>query len=141
MTATIASRSNTNLWNDFCSWVTSTNNRLYVGWFGVLMIPCLLVATSVFGWVVPLSPSALSVGVGVADLSSRVSALSRCSCSDRARLRAHACLAACTVLQRRSRSPRSGGVAAPSRSCGAAALVPWRRSRSPVLRRRSRPHV
>jgi hypothetical protein len=94
-----------------------------------------------WGWVVPLSPSALSVGVGVADLSSRVSALSRCSCSDRARLRAHACLAACTVLQRRSRSPRSGGVAAPSRSCGAAALVPWRRSRSPVLRRRSRPHV
>jgi photosystem II P680 reaction center D1 protein len=48
MTATIATRSNTNLWNDFCSWVTSTNNRLYVGWFGVLMIPCLLVATSVF---------------------------------------------------------------------------------------------
>ena len=23
----------------FCEWVTSTENRLYVGWFGVLMIP------------------------------------------------------------------------------------------------------
>ena len=36
------------VWQSFCEWVTSTNNRLYVGWFGVLMIPCLLVATSVF---------------------------------------------------------------------------------------------
>jgi photosystem II P680 reaction center D1 protein len=48
MTATIASRQSNNVWQDFCEWVTSTNNRLYVGWFGVLMIPCLLVATSVF---------------------------------------------------------------------------------------------
>ncbi|MFZ9850764.1 MAG: photosystem II q(b) protein, partial [Vulcanococcus sp.] len=29
-------------WSSFCQWVTSTDNRLYVGWFGVLMIPCLL---------------------------------------------------------------------------------------------------
>ena len=29
-------------------WVTSTNNRLYVGWFGVLMIPTLLAATICF---------------------------------------------------------------------------------------------
>ena len=35
-------------WEDFCSWVTSTNNRLYVGWFGVLMIPTLLAATICF---------------------------------------------------------------------------------------------
>ena len=35
-------------WDDFCSWVTSTNNRLYVGWFGVLMIPTLLAATICF---------------------------------------------------------------------------------------------
>ena len=34
--------------NQFCSWVTSTNNRLYVGWFGVLMIPTLLAATTCF---------------------------------------------------------------------------------------------
>ncbi len=48
MTATIATRSQSNVWNDFCSWVTSTNNRLYVGWFGVLMIPTLLAATICF---------------------------------------------------------------------------------------------
>ncbi|MBW4554248.1 MAG: photosystem II q(b) protein [Aphanocapsa sp. GSE-SYN-MK-11-07L] len=35
-------------WERFCSWVTSTENRLYVGWFGVLMIPLLLVSLSVF---------------------------------------------------------------------------------------------
>ena len=27
-------------WDEFCEWVTSTDNRIYVGWFGVLMIPC-----------------------------------------------------------------------------------------------------
>ena len=49
MTATIATRSNTiNPWQQFCEWVTSTDNRLYVGWFGVLMIPCLLAATVCF---------------------------------------------------------------------------------------------
>ena len=48
MTATIAQRNSTNLWNDFCSWVTSTNNRLYVGWAGTIMIPCLLTATTCF---------------------------------------------------------------------------------------------
>jgi len=35
-------------WDNFCDWVTSTNNRLYVGWFGILMIPCLLAATICF---------------------------------------------------------------------------------------------
>ena len=35
-------------WPQFCDWVTSTDNRLYVGWFGVLMIPCLLTATTCF---------------------------------------------------------------------------------------------
>jgi photosystem II P680 reaction center D1 protein len=35
-------------WESFCQWVTSTNNRIYVGWFGVLMIPCLLAATTCF---------------------------------------------------------------------------------------------
>jgi photosystem II P680 reaction center D1 protein len=49
MTATIASRrSGENLWEQFCQWVTSTDNRLYVGWFGVLCIPTLLVATTCF---------------------------------------------------------------------------------------------
>ena len=35
-------------WDRFCEWVTSTNNRLYVGWFGVIMIPCLITATTAF---------------------------------------------------------------------------------------------
>jgi photosystem II P680 reaction center D1 protein len=48
MTATIAQQRSTNIWNQFCEWVTSTNNRLYVGWFGVLMLPTLLAATTCF---------------------------------------------------------------------------------------------
>ena len=47
MTATIALKRES-AWEQFCSWVTSTNNRLYVGWFGVLMIPTLLAATICF---------------------------------------------------------------------------------------------
>ena len=35
-------------WERVCSYITSTQNRLYIGWFGVLMIPTLLTATSVF---------------------------------------------------------------------------------------------
>ncbi len=30
-----------NLWERFCQWITSTENRIYIGWFGVLMIPVL----------------------------------------------------------------------------------------------------
>ncbi len=37
-----------NTWAWFCEWITSAENRLYIGWFGVLMIPTLLVATTVF---------------------------------------------------------------------------------------------
>ncbi|NDG75265.1 MAG: photosystem II q(b) protein, partial [Synechococcaceae bacterium WB8_1B_136] len=37
-----------NSWESFCQWVASTDNRIYVGWFGVLMIPCLLAATICF---------------------------------------------------------------------------------------------
>jgi photosystem II P680 reaction center D1 protein len=48
MTAIIERRKSTNLWGRFCDWITSTKNRLYIGWFGVLMIPTLLTATSVF---------------------------------------------------------------------------------------------
>ena len=47
MTTTL-SRSQSSTWENFCEWVTSTNNRLYVGWFGVLMIPTLLAATVCF---------------------------------------------------------------------------------------------
>ena len=48
MTTTIQQRQGASAWNQFCEWVTSTDNRLYVGWFGVLMIPCLLSATICF---------------------------------------------------------------------------------------------
>ena len=45
-TALRSGRSST--WSQFCNWVTSTDNRIYVGWFGVLMLPCLLSATICF---------------------------------------------------------------------------------------------
>ncbi|KAJ4732497.1 Photosystem II protein D1 [Rhynchospora pubera] len=48
MTAILERRESTSLWGRFCNWITSTENRLYIGWFGVLMIPTLLTATSVF---------------------------------------------------------------------------------------------
>jgi hypothetical protein len=48
MTTTISLQQQKNIWNNFCDWVTSTNNRLYVGWFGVLMVPTLLAATTCF---------------------------------------------------------------------------------------------
>jgi len=35
-------------WDRFCDWVTSTNNRIYIGWFGLLMIPTLLAASICF---------------------------------------------------------------------------------------------
>lgn len=38
MTAILQRRQATSLWASFCDWITSTNNRLYVGWFGVIMI-------------------------------------------------------------------------------------------------------
>ncbi|DBA93470.1 TPA: hypothetical protein ACH3X3_013993 [Trebouxia sp. C0006] len=48
MTAILERRESASLWARFCEWVTSTENRIYIGWFGVLMIPTLLTATSVF---------------------------------------------------------------------------------------------
>jgi photosystem II P680 reaction center D1 protein len=48
MTATIAIQQRSSLWDKYLNWVTSTENRLYVGHFGVLMIPCLLAATTCF---------------------------------------------------------------------------------------------
>jgi photosystem II P680 reaction center D1 protein len=48
MTTSILNQGSRSSWEDFCSWVTSTNNRLYVGWFGILMIPTLLAAAICF---------------------------------------------------------------------------------------------
>ncbi|MCO5595344.1 hypothetical protein L7F22_049386 [Adiantum nelumboides] len=58
MTATLEQRKSASLWGRFCDWITSTENRLYIGWFSVLMIPTLLTATSVFiiAFVVAASP-------------------------------------------------------------------------------------
>ena len=36
------------VWNKFCNWITSTDNRLYIGWFGTIMFPTLLAATTCF---------------------------------------------------------------------------------------------
>ena len=48
MVSTSISQPRESIWDKYLSWVTSTNNRLYVGHFGVLMIPCLLAATTCF---------------------------------------------------------------------------------------------
>ncbi|MEO1372772.1 MAG: photosystem II q(b) protein [Cyanobacteria bacterium J06635_10] len=60
------------VWERFCQSVTSTDNRLYIGWFGLVMIPTLSVAAVVFiiafiaappvdmgGWGEPISGSLL----------------------------------------------------------------------------------
>jgi hypothetical protein len=39
MTAILERRESTSLWARFCEWITSTENRIYIGWFGVIMIP------------------------------------------------------------------------------------------------------
>jgi photosystem II P680 reaction center D1 protein len=48
MSTTLTRRPEWNVWDRFANWVTSTHNRFYVGWFGVLMIPTLLAATICF---------------------------------------------------------------------------------------------
>jgi hypothetical protein len=35
-------------WERFSNWITSTENRLYIGWFGTIMFPTLLAATTCF---------------------------------------------------------------------------------------------
>jgi len=47
-TTLVAPKSRTNIWDSYLSWVTSTDNRLYIGHFGVLMIPTLLAAATCF---------------------------------------------------------------------------------------------
>jgi photosystem II P680 reaction center D1 protein len=36
------------IWERFSNWITSTDNRLYIGWFGTIMFPTLLAATACF---------------------------------------------------------------------------------------------
>jgi photosystem II P680 reaction center D1 protein len=51
-------------WERFCQWVTSTENRIYIGWFGILMIPTLLTATTVFIIAFIAAPSVDMDGTG-----------------------------------------------------------------------------
>ncbi len=37
MTISVQQSPKDNVWERFCQWITSTNNRMYIGWFGVLM--------------------------------------------------------------------------------------------------------
>lgn len=48
MTTTLERYSSLSLWEKFCNWITNIENRLYIGWFGVLLIPTALVAATVF---------------------------------------------------------------------------------------------
>jgi len=48
MTTIVQQNPRANIWQRTCNWITSTENRLYIGWFGVLLIPTALVATIVF---------------------------------------------------------------------------------------------
>ncbi|MBA0607336.1 hypothetical protein Godav_019662 [Gossypium davidsonii] len=48
MTAILERRESESLWGRFCNWITNTENRLYIGWFCVLMIPTLLIANFIF---------------------------------------------------------------------------------------------
>jgi photosystem II P680 reaction center D1 protein len=46
MTATLERRQSVSLWERFC-WITSTENRLYIGWL-LFNVPTLLTATSCY---------------------------------------------------------------------------------------------
>lgn len=48
MATTLQPYSGASPWERFCNWITSTENRLYIGWFGVLMVPTALTAAIVF---------------------------------------------------------------------------------------------
>ena len=52
------------LWEQFCRWVTSTNNRIYIGWFGFLMFPTLLTASIVFIIAIFAAPPVDMQGLG-----------------------------------------------------------------------------
>merc|ERR1712166_273140 len=48
MIATLEGSKGVSLWERFSAWIVSTENRLYIGWFGCLMFPTLLTATSCY---------------------------------------------------------------------------------------------
>jgi photosystem II P680 reaction center D1 protein len=50
-------------WGRFCTWVTSTENRLYIGWFGLLAIPTLCAAATCFGLAFVTAPGVDMEGI------------------------------------------------------------------------------
>ena len=65
MIATLERREGVSLWERFCAWITSTENRLYIGWFGCLMFPTLLTATSCFIIASIISPNPITIGAAI----------------------------------------------------------------------------
>nr|XP_048336129.1 photosystem II protein D1-like [Ziziphus jujuba var. spinosa] len=63
MTAILEGRESESLWGRLCNWITNTENRLYIGWFGVLMIRTLLTATSIFIVALIAAPPVDIVGI------------------------------------------------------------------------------
>jgi photosystem II P680 reaction center D1 protein len=51
-------------WEQFCRWVTSTENRIYIGWFGVIMIPALCTAAIAFTLAFIAAPPVDVTGTG-----------------------------------------------------------------------------
>nr|WP_322744962.1 photosystem II q(b) protein [Leptolyngbya ectocarpi] len=51
-------------WERFCRWVTSTENRIYIGWFGMLMFPTLSTAAIVFILAMIAAPAVDMDGTG-----------------------------------------------------------------------------
>ncbi|HIK29091.1 MAG: Photosystem Q(B) protein 1 [Oscillatoriaceae bacterium SKW80] len=50
-------------WDRFGDWITSTDNRIYIGWFGVLGIPCALAAAICFVLAFIAAPSVDMEGI------------------------------------------------------------------------------
>lgn len=48
MSTSLNKNRNVSFWEQICGWITLTENRLYIGWFGCLLFPTLLTAISVF---------------------------------------------------------------------------------------------
>merc|ERR1712123_181291 len=61
MTTTLERRASASFWEQFCAWITSTENRLYIGWFGCLMFPTLLYGNNIISGAVVPSSNAIGV--------------------------------------------------------------------------------
>ena len=62
----IISADSISLWERFCRWVTSTENRIYIGWFGMIMFPTLSTAAIVFVLAFIAAPAVDMEGTGSA---------------------------------------------------------------------------